>query len=215
MRIAILGGTGKEGRGLALGWAKAGHAVTVGSRDPARALATAEALSATAGRAIAGVDNAGAAREAEVAILSVPYAAHAETLRALAPALRGRVLVDVTVPLVPPKVRRVELPAGRAAALEAQALLGPETPVVATLHHVAAAHLGDASHAVECDVLACSDDRAALDAVLGLIADLGLRGLDAGPLVNAIALESLVPVLLHLNKRYKRASTGVRFTGLD
>lgn len=215
MRIAILGGTGKEGRGLALGWAKAGHEVVIGSRDRARALAAAAELSSLAGRPLEGADNAGAARQAEFAVLSVPYAAHASALRELAPALRDRVLVDVTVPLVPPRIRRVELPAGRAAALEAQAILGEQTPVVATLHHVAAARLGETNHAVECDALVCSDDRAALDKVLALVADLGLRALDAGPLVNAIALESLVPVLLHLNKRYKTSTAGVRFTGIS
>lgn len=214
MRIAILGGTGKEGRGLALRWARAGHDVVIGSRDANRAAPAAEELSSTAAHPIRGLDNTAAAEHAEVAVLSVPYGAHADTLRALAPVLAGRVLIDITVPLVPPRVRRVELPRGGAAALEAQEILGAETRVVAALHHVGAAHLADPDRAVDCDVLVCSDDRAALDVVLGLIGDLGLRALDAGPLVNAIALESLVPVLLYLNKRYGSSGAGVRFTGV-
>jgi len=214
MRIAVIGGTGKEGRGLAVRWARAGHEVQIGSRDAERARERARELAAASGARIAGSDNDSAARACEVAVLAVPYAAHAATLTELKPALAGKVLIDLTVPLRPPKVRRVELPPGRAAALEAQALLGAETRVVAALHHVSSAHLGDPEHAVECDVLACSDDPAALEIALRLIADLGLRGLDAGPLVNAIALESLTPVLLHLNKRYQSPGAGVRFTGL-
>jgi NADPH-dependent F420 reductase len=110
-------------------------------------------------------------------------------------------------------VTRVHLPAGGAAALEAQALLEPSTRVVASLHHVSSAHLGDADHAIDCDVLVCGDDETAREVVIGLLADLGLRGLDAGPLQNAVALESLTPVLLHLNRKYK-VNAGIRITGL-
>ncbi len=208
MRIAVIGGTGKEGRGLALRWAKAGHDVIVGSRDAARAQAAAAEMSSVAGRTVTGADNAAAAEQAEVVLLSVPYAGHADTLRALAPALSGRVVIDITVPLVPPKVRQVHLPAGQSAALEAQQVLGADTKVVAALHHVSSVHLADPDHAIECDVLACSNDQAALDTVIALIGDLGLTGIDAGPLANAVALESLTPVLLHLNKRYKSAGDG-------
>lgn len=211
MRIAVIGGTGKEGRGLAIRWARAGHQVVVGSRDRERARAFAREVSD--GHPLEGDDNAGACRMAEVAVLSVPYAAHAETLSGLKAELSGKILVDLTVPLKPPQVRKVNLPAGRAAALEAQALLGPTTRVVAALHHVSSAHLGDPSHAVDCDVLVCGDDEGARSTVITLIRDLGTRGLDAGPLENAIALESLTPVLLHLNKTYK-TNSGVRFTGI-
>src|SRR5580692_4203701 len=122
MRIAVLGGTGKEGRGLALRWAKAGHDLILGSRDADRAKEKATELSALAGRVVAGTDNASAAAAAEVVLLSVPYSGHAALLKELAPALTGRVVVDITVPLQPPRVREVHLPAGQAAALEAQAL---------------------------------------------------------------------------------------------
>jgi len=214
MRIAIIGGTGKEGRGLALRWARAGHAIYIGSRDAERARSTASELAALSDARIFGGDNAWAVGEAELAVLSVPYAAHSATLGALKSALAGKILIDISVPLKPPKIRQVSLPEGKSAALEAQALLGPETPVVATLHHVSSVHLGDAGHEMDCDVLACSDHPQALELVLGLISDLGMRGLDAGRLVNSIALESLTPVLLHLNKRYESAGVGIRLTGL-
>ena len=214
MKVAIIGGTGKEGRGMAARWAKAGRDVFIGSRDPARAEAVAAELSALAGRAIRGGDNRWAIAQADIVVLSVPYAGHRETLLSLKDDLRGKILVDITVPLRPPEVRKVVLPEGKAAALEAQALLGDVAPVVAAFHHVSAVHLADLEHPIECDVLVCSDDAAAREHVIALAADLGTRGLDAGALANAVALESLTPVLLQLNKRYKSAGTGIRFTGL-
>jgi hypothetical protein len=214
MRIGIVGGTGKQGSGLAVRWARAGHTIVLGSRDPAKARTRAAEL-AGEGHAVEGGDNAQAAREGEVIVLTVPYEAHAETLRGIVEAAAGKVVVDVTVPLKPPKVSRVQLPAGQAAALEAQALLGPSTPVVATLHHVSATHLADPSHRIECDVLVAADDARAKATVMGLVRDLGLRALDAGPLVNAIALESLTPVLIHLNRIYKSQGAGIVFTDLS
>jgi NADPH-dependent F420 reductase len=214
MRIGIVGGTGKQGSGLAVRWARAGHTIVLGSRDPAKARARAAEL-AGEGHAVEGGDNVWAAREGDVVVLTVPYEAHAETLRGIVEAAAGKVVVDVTVPLKPPKVSRVQLPAGLAAALEAQALLGASTPVVATLHHVSSTHLADPSHAIECDVLVAADDARAKATVMGLVRDLGLRALDAGPLVNAIALESLTPVLIHLNRVYKSQGAGIVFTDLS
>ena len=219
MRVGIIGGTGKEGRGLALRWARAGHEVRLGSRDAARADAVARALMQSlalpAGAAIHGGDNAWAVRDAGAAVLSVPYAAHHDTLRALATDLSGKLLIDITVPLSPPRVREVHLPAGESAALQAQALLGPTVRVVAALHHVSAAHLADVAHEIDCDVLVCGDDADARTSAALLLGDLGVRALDAGPLRNAIALESLTPVLLHLNQRYRGSGCGLRITGLD
>jgi NADPH-dependent F420 reductase len=214
MRIGLIGGTGKEGRGLALRWARAGHEILIGSREAEKARARAAEL-APDGKLIQGGDNAWAASSCEVAVLTVPYSAHHATLSELKRELLNKVLIDITVPLAPPKIRQVSLPAGKAAALEAQALLGQGTKVVAGLHHVSGVHLADADHAVECDVLVCSDDASALELGLRLISDLGLRALDAGPLANAVALEALTPVLLHLNKRYASTGTGVRITGID
>jgi len=214
--IGILGGTGKEGGGLALRWAAAGHRVIVGSREAARATEKARELSAAAGATVEGADNERAARESEIVVLTVPYAAHGETLRGVHAALAGRILVDVTVPLAPPKVTMVHLPPGGAAALEARALLGPAVRVVAALHHVSFAHLWDPAYRFDGDVLVCSDDREAAQVVIDLVSDLaGLRGLDAGPLENAIAAESLTAVLLWLNKRYRVAGgAGIRITGI-
>jgi NADPH-dependent F420 reductase len=214
MDIAIVGGTGKEGQGMAMRWAKAGHSVAIGSRDAARARTAAEELAAKSGGRVQGGDNPWAVQQAEVVVLAVPYSAHAQTLGDLRTALQGKILVDITVPLEPPHVRKVHLPVGKAAALEAQALLGPQTRVVAALHHVSSVHLTALDHALECDVLACSDDAEALRVVLALIEDLGTRALDAGPLANAVALEALTPVLLHLNRKYKSPGVGIRFTRL-
>lgn len=218
MRIGIVGGTGKEGRGLALRWARAGHEVRLGSRDATRADTVARELAGSpalpAGATIHGGDNTWAARDADVVVLSVPYAAHQDTLRAIAAELAGKLLIDITVPLAPPRVREVHLPPGESAALQAQALLGPDVRVVAALHHVGSAHLADVELDLDCDVLVCSDDADARSRAMQLIGDLGARALDAGPLRNAIALESLTPVLLHLNQRYRASGCGLRITGL-
>jgi NADPH-dependent F420 reductase len=147
-------------------------------------------------------------------VLTVPYEAHTDTVRAIAEAATGKVVIDVTVPLKPPKVSRVHLPEGQAAALESQELLGAKTPVIAALHHVSSVHLADVTHVIQCDVLVAGDDAHAKTVAIGLVRDLGLRGLDAGPLVNAIALESLTPVLIHLNRIYKSPGAGVVFTDL-
>lgn len=211
MRIGIVGGTGKQGTGLARRWARAGHSIAIGSRDEAKARAHVTEV----GEAnVEGGDNVWAVTGADVVLLSVPYSAHADTLRSIAAASAGKVLIDMTVPLAPPKVSRVHIPAGQAAALEAQAIVGASTPVAAALHHVSATHLADPDHAIECDVLVAADDARAKATTLQLVRDLGLRGLDAGPLVNAIALESLTPVLIHLNRTYKSQGAGVVFTNL-
>lgn len=214
MKIAIVGGTGREGKGIAIRWARAGHDVIVGSRDAARAAASATELSALAGRVIAGDSNEGAVAAAEFVLLAVPYTAHGDTLRGLADKLAGKVLFDITVPLAPPKVRVVHLPPGKAAALEAQEIVGAATKVIAGMHHVGSSELADPAHTFDSDVLVCGDDAAAKELSMSLVKDLGLRPLDAGPLANAVALEALTPVLLHLNKTYKAPASGIRITGL-
>lgn len=215
MKIAVIGGTGKEGRGISLRWARAGHTVLLGSRDAERARATAaELCEKVSDGQILGGDNAWAVNSAEVALLAVPYSAHNDTLTSLKEVLNGKILLDITIPLKPPHVREVHLPEGKSAALEAQQLLGSGVRVVATLHHVSAAHLADPEHQVDCDVLTCSDDSEALSLGLKLVGDLGLTGIDAGPLRNAVALEALTPVLLHINRKYKAKGAGLRVTGL-
>ncbi|MDH5490546.1 MAG: NADPH-dependent F420 reductase [Myxococcales bacterium] len=215
MKISLIGGTGKEGRGLARRWAIAGHEIFIGSRDPERGERDAQELGANLGREVAGGSNEAAAAFGEIVVLAVPYGAHRATLESLAGALEGKLLLDITVPLRPPAVRSVHLPEGEAAALEAAQILGGRTRVVAALHHVGAAHLADPDTKIECDGLVCGDDAQARALVIELIGDLGIRGLDAGELRNAIALEALTPVLLHLNRRYGARGAGLRITGLD
>ncbi len=215
MKIAVVGGTGKEGHGMALRWLRAGHEVFIGSRDAAKAKAKADELRAIVGDTakVQGGDNVSAVRSSAVVLLSVPYSAHGETLQSLKAELADRIIIDITVPLVPPQVRRVHLPKGQSAALEARAILGEGAQLVAALHHVSSLHLA-AEHDIECDVLACSDHEAALEVAMDLIRDLGARAIHAGPLANAVALESLTPVLLHINKHYKGPGVGIRITGL-
>ena len=213
MRIAIVGGTGREGRGLALRWAGKGHEVAIGSRDGERAAERARELAPLAGGIVVGGSNEWAVAQADVVVLGVPYAAHHEVVVGLKDAVRGRVVIDITVPLKWPTLHQVHLPDGQAAALEAQAILGAETPVVAALHHVSSAQLGDHERGLDGDVLVCSDHDEARAQAMALIGDLGARPLDAGPLRNAIALEALTPVLIHLTQRSRGTGAGVRFIG--
>lgn len=213
--IAVLGGTGPEGGGLALRWANAGHTVIIGSRDAARAQAAAEAINAKIGAERAsGAANAEAAAAAEIVVLTVPYAAHQATLESVKTACQGKILVDVTVPLVPGKVTRVALPPGGSASLEAQALLGPEVRVVTAFQNISAEHLQELGHAVDCDVLVCGDDKASKASVIGLAKDAGMTAFDAGPLANSVVPEGLTSVLIGLNIRHKVKSSGIKITGI-
>lgn len=213
--IAVLGGTGPEGGGLALRWAHAGHTVIIGSRDAARAQAAAEAINAKIGAERAsGAANAEAAAAAEIVVLTVPYAAHEATLESVKAACQGKILVDVTVPLVPGKVTRVALPPGGSASQEAQALLGPEVRVVTAFQNVSAEHLGELGHPVDCDVLVCGDDKASKATVIALAKDGGMTAYDAGPLANAVVPEGLTSVLIGLNIRHKVKHSGIKITGI-
>ena len=213
--IAILGGTGQEGRGLALRWARAGHAILIGSRDPGRAQATAADLrQAIPGSTASGMDNRAAAERGGIVVLAVPYAAHRATLEGVRDALRGKVLVDVTVPLVPPQVARVQLPPEGSAAVAAQKLLGPEVKVVSAFQNVSSHLLEDPAAAVDCDVLVCGDDKEARAVVVDLARAAGMRGIHGGALANSAAAEALTSVLIFINRRYGLKTSGIRFTGL-
>ncbi len=214
MKVGIVGGTGREGRGLAVRWAKAGHELLIGSRDAERGRSKAAELSTEFGVNIQGGDNLHACENADLVVVTVPYGAHERTFSSIREAVAGKIVVDITVPLQPPKVRSVHLPQGQSAALEAKAALGEDARLVAALHHISSEHLGDPEHNFDCDVLVCSDDQEARATVMTLIESLGLRAIDAGVLRNSIALESLTPVLLHINKRYKSSGSGIRITGL-
>ncbi len=217
LTVAVLGGTGKEGSGLVLRWARSGYRVLIGSRSAERAQNKAAELNEILGEElIQGMDNVQAAAEADLVVLSVPYAAHETILESVKDAVQGKILVDVTVPLKPPKIRTVYVPEGKAASLEAQALLGEGVRVVAAFQNVGAAHLKELRHSVNCDVLMCGDDEEAKTEVAQLVEAIdGMRAIDAGPLANAVAVEALTPVLLYINKRYKVSGAGIRITGLE
>jgi len=214
--IGILGGTGKEGKGLAYRWAKAGYRILIGSRQADRAQATAaELLDLLHGKGnIAGYCNAEAALKADIVVMTVPYTAHKETLLALKGDLTGKILIDVTVPLVPPKVTRVQMPEAGSAAQEAQLVLGADTQVVSAFQNISYEHLLH-DEAVECDVFVCGSNKAARSEVLKLVAAAGLTGWDAGPLENSVVAEGLTSILIGINKQYGVQSAGIRITGVN
>jgi NADPH-dependent F420 reductase len=217
--IGIVGGTGDLGRGLAVRLAKAGHPLIIGSRNAEQAVASAEAVSAVlaergiAHPAISGADNVATAQQGEIVFVTVPFGAHQPTLESIRDAVQGKVVVDVTVPLVPPKVARVQLPAEGSAGQIAQALLGEAVHVVSAFQNVAAAHL-QADMEIPCDVLVTGNDKPARQTVIDLIESMGMRGFHAGLINNAAAAEALTSILININKQYK-THAGLRLTGID
>jgi 8-hydroxy-5-deazaflavin:NADPH oxidoreductase len=214
--IAILGGTGKEGKGIAYRWAKAGYRVLIGSRKQEKAEAAAKDLKLLLGDApadIAGLANLDAASQADIVAITVPYAAHRPTLESLKDVLQGKILIDVTVPLVPPKVTKVQMPPAGSACQEAQEILGEGVKVVAAFQSVSYENLleeGDAS----CDILVTGSGRASREVVLKLVADAGLVGWDAGPIENSVVVEGFTSILIGINKKYGVTSSGIRITGV-
>ena len=208
-RIAVIGGTGNLGAALARRWAKSGLPVVIGSREAARA----EAAAAELGNGVTGAAYLDAAQSADIIVLAVPFAAQADAIAAIAPAAAGKIVVDTTVPLVPPKVMRVQLPAEGSAAQRAQGLLGDAVTVVSAFHSVAAHKLAQDAP-VDCDVLVFGDDKGAREVVVDLAKAADLRGLHAGALANSAAAEALTSVLIFLNKQYSADGAGIRFTGL-
>jgi NADPH-dependent F420 reductase len=214
-RVAILGGTGPEGRGLALRFARAGVPVVIGSRDAGRATEIADALAPGDGLAISGAENPDAAGQADIVLIAVPWEGHERTLRALEGQLAGKLVVDIVNPLEFDERGPVTLRVPEGSAAEQAAALLPRSTVVAGFHHVSAKHLLDESHPVDTDVLVCGDDRAAKDRVLVLAERIpGVRGVDAGPLRVAHILEDWTAALISVNRGY-RTNTGVRLTDLD
>lgn len=216
LTIAVLGGTGKEGGGLALRWAHKGHRVVIGSRTADRAEEAAAAIRETLGSdaQVSGMANPDAAAAADLVVLSVPYAAQQATVQDVAAQLQGKILIDVTVPLVPPKVSRVQLPEGGSAVEAVQKLLGEGVKVVSAFQNISAHHLANLDEEMDCDVLVCSDDPAAADTVVALSQEIGLTAWNAGPLANSAVAEALTSVLIALNRRYKVPGAGIRITGV-
>jgi NADPH-dependent F420 reductase len=215
MRIAVVGGTGDLGSGLAFQLAKAGYEVVIGSRSAERAEeAAAQLRGELPGQSINAADNLAAAQSSELVIMTVPFASHDATLESIRDALEGKILVDTTVPLVPPKVMRVQLPAEGSVAKRAQQLLGEGVRVVSAFQNVAAAHLRhDRLGASACDVLVSGDDPDARDMVVEIAERIGLKAWHAGPIDNSVVAEALTSVLIFMNKKYALDGAGIRVIG--
>lgn len=216
MTIAVLGGTGKEGRGLAFRWARAGLRVLIGSRTPDKAVQTATEirgmLSGTA--EIQGVSNREAAEQANIVVVTVPYAAHAETLEGLKGALAGKTLVDVTVPLMAPKKSKVQMPPAGSAAQEARQILGETAEVAAAFHTIPHETLLS-NEKVECEVLVTGTSKETRARALELVKAAELVGWDAGPIENSVVAEGLASVLIHINRQYGSTHAGIRIIGVN
>ena len=211
--IAVLGGTGDLGSGLARLLAAAGYPVVIGSRAKDKAVQAAESFASQLGTTVRGDHNRGAAQSADIVLLCVPFSNHDAMLEEIKPVMDGKILVDAVVPLVPPKVSVVQLPPAGSPAVVAQRLLGPNVRVAAAFHNVGAKKLHGGEKA-DCDVLVFSDDASVREQVISLANVVATRGVDGGVLANAIAAEALTSVLIAINRRYKISGAGIRITGL-
>jgi len=214
--LGIVGGTGNEGKGLAFRWVQAGHDVIIGSRQYEKAQKAVEEVAALledAPGTLRGMENSDAVAACDIAVITVPYAAHRPTLESLKDMLDGKLVLDVVVPIVPPKVTKVQMPEAGSVAQEAQAILGENCNVVDAFQNISHERLmgkGD----VDCDVLVCGKGKAARQVVLELVADTGLKGWDAGPIENAVVVEGLTSILIGLNIQHHVHASGIRITGL-
>jgi len=216
LTIAVLGGTGREGKGLAYRWAQAGYRVLIGSRTSEKAVtAASEIMELLEGSSsVVGTTNLEAAEQADIAVLTVPYSAHRATLEGVRDVLQGKLLIDVTVPLVPPKVSKVQMPAAGSAAQEAKEILGEQVEVAAAFQNVSHEHLlGEED--VDCDVLVTGTSKKARAEALTLVEAAGLTGWDAGPIENSVVVEGLTSVLIHINKQYGSTHAGIRITSAN
>ena len=216
LTIAVLGGTGKEGKGLAYRWAKAGYRVLIGSRLSERAVTVAsEIMQLLEGSSsVVGTTNLEAATQAEIIVLTVPYAAHRETLDNVKDVLKGKILVDVTSLSVPPMVTKVQMPPAGSAAQEAKEIVGEGVEVVAAFQSISHKHLLT-DEDVDCDVLVTGTSKDARAEVLKLVEAAGLIGWDAGPIENSIVVEGLASVLRYINKQYGSKNAGIKITGAN
>ena len=213
-KITIVGGSGALGAGLAKRWARKGHQIIIGSRDEKRASEAASRLNNEAGtKSIVGMENKEASENGEIVVLTVPFSNHMSTLSLIAPALDNKILIDVTVPLVPPKVRTVHIPEGGSCAKAAQEFLGETVRVVSAFQSVAATHLDDLEHEIDCDVLVCGNDPEAREVVVELASDADMKAWHAGVIANSIVAEAMTSSLIFMNNRYKIDGAGLRITG--
>jgi len=214
LSIAVLGGTGKEGKGLAYRWARAGYHVLIGSRSEEKAVAAAKEIQDMLGDGtmVRGMGNLLAAKEANIVVLTVPYSAHRDTLETVKEEIKGKILVDVTVPLVPPKVATVQMPAAGSASQEAKEIVGEGVEVCAAFQNISHEHLMG-EEGVECDVLVTGTSKDARAETIKLVQAAGLKGWDAGPIENSVVVEGLTSVLIGINKKYGSTHAGIKITG--
>jgi len=211
--IAILGGTGDLGGGLARQWSRAGYKIMIGSRTVEKGQAAAKALlDEFPDLNVTGHENLEAATAADLVVLTVPFEHQLSTLETVKPGLVGKILIDVTVPLVPPKVGTVQLPESGCAAVQAQNFLGEDIFVVSAFQNVGAMHLQE-DHAIACDVLVSGNKKMARETVIKLVEAVGLKGWHAGPLANAVAAEALTSILITINRHHGVEGSGIVITG--
>jgi len=213
-RIAVIGGTGALGSALAARWADSGLDVVIGSRDRDRAHEVAEKMSGSVAGSVTAMDNRDAAAAADVVVLTVPFSSHAATIESIKDELADKLLVDTTVPLVPPRVAVVQLPAAGSAAVTAQGLVGEDVRVTSAFHNVAATKLANKGP-VDGDVLVFGDKLKDRERVIVLVEAAGLNGVHGGALANSAAAEAMTSVLISINKRYKSTGSAMRITGID
>lgn len=213
--IAILGGTGDLGTGLAIRWSKVGHKIVIGSRTLEKAQAAVEALQQISPETPAeAMENSEAAKAGDIVVLTVPAEHQESTLKAVKDSLAGKILIDVTVPLVPPKVGTVQLPADGSAGKRAQTLLGEEVMVVSAFQNIAA-HLLKEDVRIECDVLVTGNKKAARQRVIEMIESAGMVGWHAGPIDNAAAAEALTSILIQINRSGMISHSGIKIIGQE
>lgn len=215
-KIAIIGGTGRQGRGLAYRWAQVGHEILIGSRKVESALAAVEELRERLNGEgkLSGMTNAEAVEAGDIAVLTVPFEHMRSTLEELKDLLQGKLLINVCVPLVPPKVTRVQMPPEGSGALMAQTILGDNARVVDAFQNVSFEHLLS-GEAIDTDVLVAGYDKAARELVIKLSEDIGIKAWDAGVIQNTMVVEGLTSILIGLNIQYKVPSSGIRITGIN
>jgi 8-hydroxy-5-deazaflavin:NADPH oxidoreductase len=217
LTLAIVGGTGSEGSGLAMRLVRSGYRVIIGSRSAQKATERAAELNSTMGEPglISGAENLQAVREADLVVLTVPFAAQHQIIETIRPALKGKILINVGACVNPDRPAQVELPSAGSTSLAAQEQLGGDVRVVAAFQNVSSEYLRDPERTIDCDVLVCGDDAEAKVAAMHLVEAIGLVAYDAGPLKNSIVVEGLTSILVGINKRYHARLAGIRITGVS
>lgn len=215
-KISIIGGTGKEGKGLAYRWAKAGFDVVIGSRQIEKASAAAAEINSLLNNNFPNVkamDNNSAAKEGDIVVLTIPFEFHVPMLQQIKDKIRGKILIDVTVPLAPPKVTKVQMPPAGSAGLEAKAVVEETTEVVTAFQNISYERLLS-NDDIGCDVLVCGTSKEARRVVIELIKKAGMIAYDAGPIENSVVIEGLTSILIGINKEFGVKTAGVKIVGI-